>query len=146
MGQRLDDDAFLINKDDVSIPENFDIQRSRPIFGVKGKRKNSIKAYLVNACEACISKVFSENHGKWRGRHGHGPVALGGVDSFSSNKDKVLLFSALGIDSQNDLFVVGHVCLLDVGTRKPVQLSCHNTKVKSRHSLLHSLTFKAPNR
>ena len=59
MGQRLDDDAFLINKDDVSIPENFDIQRSRPIFGVKGKRKNSIKAVNSLGKERLLS-VASE--------------------------------------------------------------------------------------
>ena len=38
MGQGLDDDAILVNEDDVSIAKDFDVKRPLSVFGIERKR------------------------------------------------------------------------------------------------------------
>ena len=64
MRQRLDDDAFAINENDVSVPKDLDIEGSLAVFGVKPEGKNTIKSNLLNRFEPCIAKVLSEHHCK----------------------------------------------------------------------------------
>ena len=60
MGQGLDDDAILVNEDDVSITKDFDVKRSLSVFCIERKRKNSVKTDLLDAGESSVSKVFSK--------------------------------------------------------------------------------------
>ena len=144
MRQRLDDDAFAINENDVSVPKDLDIEGSLAVFGVKPEGKNTIKSNLLNRFEPCIAKVLSEHHCKRGGRHGHRTVSLRGVNSLPSNKDHVPLFSTFGVDAKDDLFVVRHVGFFDIRTLHAVQLPGHRPQVKTGHDLLHALTAGLP--
>ena len=76
MGQRLDDDPFLVDENDVSITEHLHVQGSLSVFGVKRERKHPVKAHLFDSGQSGIAQVFSEDHGKRGWRHRHGAVPL----------------------------------------------------------------------
>ena len=140
MGQRLEDDTFLVHENDVPVPEHLHIEGTFAVFGIKRKGEDAVKTHLLYPGEPSVSKVFPQHHGKGRRRHWHGSVPLRGVDSLTSNEHHVALVGLFGVNAKHDLLVMGHVGLLDVGALQGVQFPCHRTEVKAGHRLLHRLT------
>ena len=67
MGQGLDDDAILVNEDDVSITKDFDVKRSLSVFCIKRKRKNSVKTDLLDAGESSVCLLYTSPSPRDRG-------------------------------------------------------------------------------
>ena len=130
MRERLNDHAFLVHEDDVSVPEHLEIESALTVFGIEGKRQHTVKSDLLNAGQSGVAEVLSEHHGKrWRGL-GHRAVSLGGVDSGTSYEDDITLLRFFWIHPKHNLLVMRHVGFFDVSTFQGVQLTCHHTEVK----------------
>ena len=62
--QRLNDDALVVNKDDVPVSEHFNVERPLPVFGVKSKGEHTVETDLFYPRQSCVSEMFSQHHRK----------------------------------------------------------------------------------